>query len=1172
MSSADFVHLHVHSEYSLLDGACRIKDMVGWAVENESPAMAITDHGNMFGVIEFYLEAKEAGIKPIIGCEVYVAPKSRFERGGKGNRNSQRDSSYHLILLAENLKGYKNLLKLVSMGYIEGFYYHPRIDKELLARHSDGLIALTSCVQGEVPTLIAQDRIDEAREAVAQFKEIMGTDNFFLELQNHNLETEGKVMPVMIRLAREMNVPLVATNDSHYVRAEDAEIHDVLLAIQTGKTLDDPNRLRFSGEGFHLRTSAEMRQVLADFPEEALANTLLIADRCDLNLQFGGTILPDYEVPEGHTPDSYLEKLCWEGARRRYGDEIPKQVKERLQHELNIIKQTGYAGYFLIVWDYVRFAREKGFPVSVRGSGGGSLVLYVLGVTSFDPLKYDLLFERFLNPERVTMPDIDLDFCPEHREIVIDYLIRKYGRDSVTHVAAFHEMKAKAAIRDVARALGIPLSEVDKVVKLIPPTLGITLEKAFEESSELRKLASNEEYKRWFRIARALEGIKRHVSIHASGIVISKGDVVEHVPLFKDKHDRVATQFDMDTLTEVGMIKFDFLAVQTIAEIHNTIKLIERRRGIKIDLDKIPFDDPDTYDLIGKGLLAGIFQLEKSSGMRAVIKQLKPRSFEDFVPIPALYRPGPIESGMMDSYIRRKLGSEEVEYPHPVLKPILEKTYGVCLYQEQVMQIAQAMAGYSLGEADLLRRAMAKKKVKEMRKHREKFIKGAEGKGIPAEIAAQVFDSIVPFAGYAFNKAHTTAYAILSYQMAYLKAHYPEEFMATLMTSEAGDAAKIVNYINECRKLGIEVLPPDINESDVGFTVVGDGKIRFGLSAVKNVSDNAIKAIVEERKNGPFKSLFDFCQRLDLKIVNRKTIESLIKCGSFDSLGGHRAQYMATLEKAVKSAQKRQRDKQIGQMTMFDFAPKLAAEEERLEEAQPWDEETKLAYEREMLGFYLSKHPLSIYEDVIEDYTNATTMSLNEVSNGTEVFIAGMISAVRTTTTKKGDMMAFLTLEDLEGVADVVVFPDTYSSCSEHLMEGKLIWLRGTVKPARSNGRETAEEEEEEEEIIKKQIQASEIHPLAEVREKLTTAVEIFIPPAKLHRRILDQLKEICANNRGECMLFLKLNREEIGEVVIAAKKYRVSPNEAFLKRVERLLGKGSVRTSNRDVRLKASS
>ncbi|HID55856.1 TPA: DNA polymerase III subunit alpha [Candidatus Poribacteria bacterium] len=454
MSSADFVHLHVHSEYSLLDGACRIKDMVGWAVENESPAMAITDHGNMFGVIEFYLEAKEAGIKPIIGCEVYVAPKSRFERGGKGNRNSQRDSSYHLILLAENLKGYKNLLKLVSMGYIEGFYYHPRIDKELLARHSDGLIALTSCVQGEVPTLIAQDRIDEAREAVAQFKEIMGTDNFFLELQNHNLETEGKVMPVMIRLAREMNVPLAATNDSHYVRAEDAEIHDVLLAIQTGKTLDDPNRLRFSGEGFHLRTSAEMRQVLADFPEEALANTLLIADRCDLNLQFGGTILPDYEVPEGHTPDSYLEKLCWEGARRRYGDEIPKQVKERLQHELNIIKQTGYAGYFLIVWDYVRFAREKGFPVSVRGSGGGSLVLYVLGVTSFDPLKYDLLFERFLNPERVTMPDIDLDFCPEHREIVIDYLIRKYGRDSVTHVAAFHEMKAKAAIRDVAGPWG----------------------------------------------------------------------------------------------------------------------------------------------------------------------------------------------------------------------------------------------------------------------------------------------------------------------------------------------------------------------------------------------------------------------------------------------------------------------------------------------------------------------------------------------------------------------------------------------------------------------------------------------------------------------------------------------------------------------------------------------
>ena len=1171
MSSANFVHLHVHSEYSLLDGACRIKDMIRWAVENDSPAMAITDHGNMFGVIEFYLKAKEAGIKPIIGCEVYMAPRSRFERGEKGGRNSQKESSYHLILLAENLRGYKNLLKLVSMGYIEGFYYHPRIDKELLARYSEGLIALTSCVQGEVPTLIAQDRVDDARKVIAQFKEIMGPDNFFLELQNHNLETERKVMPVMVQLAREMNVPLVATNDSHYVKAEDAEIHDVLLAIQTGKVLDDPNRLRFSGEGFHLRGEEEMRRVMSDFPEEALVNTLLIADRCKVDLQFGGTILPDYEVPEGYTPDSYLEKLCWEGARRRYGDEIPQEVKERLQHELNIIKQTGYAGYFLIVWDYVRFAREKGFPVSVRGSGGGSLVLYVLGVTSFDPLKYDLLFERFLNPERVTMPDIDLDFCPEHREMVIDYLIQKYGRNSVTHVAAFHEMKAKAAIRDVARALGIPLSEVDRVVKLIPSTLGIKLEDAFEGSPELKKLAEREEYKRWFRIARALEGIKRHVSIHASGIVISKGEVIEHVPLFKDKHDRVATQFDMDMLTEVGMVKFDFLAVQTIAEIHNTIKLIEKRRGIKIDLDEIPFDDPETYDLIGKGLLAGIFQLEKSAGMRAVIKQIKPRSFEDFIPIPALYRPGPIESGMMDSYIRRKLGVEEVEYPHPVLKPILEKTYGVCLYQEQVMQIAQAMAGYSLGEADLLRRAMAKKKPEEMQKHREKFIKGAEAKGISAEVAGQVFDSIEPFAGYAFNKAHTTAYAILSYQMAYLKAHYPEEFMATLMTSEAGDSAKIVNYMNECRKLGIEVLPPDINESDVGFTVIDDGKIRFGLSAVKNVSDNAIRAIVEERKNGPFKSLFDFCQRLDLKTVNRKTIESLIKCGAFDSLGGHRAQYMATLERAIKSAQKRQRDKQIGQMTMFDFAPKLAATTEKLEEAQPWDEETTLAYEREMLGFYLSKHPLSIYEDVIEDYTNATTMSLNELSNGAEVFIAGMISAIRTTTTKKGDMMAFLTLEDLEGVTDVVVFPDTYSACSEHLEEGKLIWLRGTVKPARSNGGGAADEEEEEE-VVKKQIQATEIHPLADVKEKLTTAVEIFIPPTKLHRRILDQLKEICANNRGECMLFLKLNREEIGEVVIAAKSYRVSPNEAFLKRVERLLGRGSVRTSNRDVRLKTAS
>ncbi|RKY01197.1 DNA polymerase III subunit alpha [Candidatus Poribacteria bacterium] len=1011
--------------------------------------------------------------------------------------------------------------------------------------------------------------MEEAKKAAAELNEIMGQGNFYLELQNHNLDSERKVMPVLVEISKELNIPLVATNDCHYVRPEDAEIHDVLLAIQTGKTLDDTTRLRFSGEGYHMRDEEEMRRCMAGFPEEALRNTLVIAERCELDLKLGETMLPEYEVPEGETPESFLEKLCWEGAKKRYGENIPPEVKERLEHELKIIKQTGYAGYFLIVWDYVKFAREKGFPVNIRGSGGGSLVLYVLGVTNFDPLKYDLLFERFLNPERVTMPDIDLDFSPEHREIVIEYLKRKYGEDSVTHVAAFHAMKAKAALRDVARVLGIPLSEVDRVVKLIPPIIGITLEEALEMSPELRRIAEDPKYERWFRIARAIEGMKRHVSIHASGIVISKGNAIEHVPLFKDKQGRIATQFDMDMLTEVGMVKFDFLAVQTIAEIQHTIELIEKRRGVKIDINNIPFDDPDTYDLLAKGLLAGIFQLEKSAGMRAVIRQLKPRTFEDFIPIPALYRPGPIQSGMMDSYIKRKLGLEEIKYPHPVLKPILEKTYGVCLYQEQVMQIAQAMAGYSLGEADLLRRAMAKKKAEEMQKHRERFIEGAKKKGISPEVAAQVFDSIEPFAGYAFNKAHTTAYAILSYQMAYLKAHYPEEFMATLMTSEANDTAKIVTYINECRKLGIEVLPPDINESDAEFTIVGDKKIRFGLSAVKNVSENAIKAIIEERrKNGPFKSLFDFCERVDLKVVNRKSIESLIKSGAFDSLGdGNRARLMANLDRAIEAAQRIQKDRKAGQMTMFDLAPMAVRREERMVDAPEWDEETKLAYEREVLGLYLSKHPLSIYKEEIEGYTNATSLTLDELPLESEAFIAGMIASLRTTTTKKGERMAFITLEDMEGVVDVVVFPETFSACQDVLEEGKLVWIRGIVKPARSES--SSEEEEEVEE--KRQIQATEIIPLSEVKERLTTAVEIEIPPTRLHKRILEQLKEICVNNRGNCLLFLRVPREGIGEVVIAAKDYPVAPNDIFKRRVERLLGKGTVRTSNLDVRLKAA-
>ncbi len=972
MPTPDFVHLHNHSEYSLLDGACRIKDMIGWAQQQNAPAIGLTDHGNMFGILDFYKTAKKADVKPIIGCEAYIALNSRYDQ----DPNRRFPRAYHLILLVENQQGYKNLMKLVSLGYTEGYEYkgifsRPRIDKELLQNYHEGLIVLTSCIHGTVPSLLLQNQPQQAFEELATLKDIMGPGHLFIEIQMHGLEEENKVMPQLLELGRKLELPLVGTNDCHYIRKEDAEVHEVLMNIQTGKTLEDEKRLSFANDQFYFKTTEEMQSALKDFPEEVITNTVAIAERCHIELDYKDYIMPQCEVPEGHDTDSYLVHLCREGLKQRYKGTVPEDANEQLEYELGIIKQTGFSGYLLIVADYVRFARKRGFPISARGSAGGSLALYALGVTSFNPMDYDLIFERFLNLERISMPDIDLDFAPEHRDLVIEYLSGKYGHDCVAHVAAFSNMKAKAVLRDVGRVLGMSPAEADRIVKLIPPVLNISLDEAIESVPGLQEMEKSEEQGRLIRLARALEGMKRHVSIHASGVVMVNDALDKHVPLFKDKNERIATQFDGDMVKDVGLVKFDFLGVKTIAEIHHTVQLIEKIHGVKIDLEEIPFDDQKTYELIGKGLLAGLFQLETSAGMRAVIMQIKPTKFEDFIPIPALYRPGPIESGMMDSFINRKLGLEEITYPHPTLENALSKTYGVCIYQEQVMQIARDMAGFTMGQADVLRKAMGDKNLNVLEQQRELFIQGAMEKGISAEDAERVFELILPFAGYAFNKAHTAAYAILSYQMAYLKAHYPVEFMATLMTSESADTDKIVIYMAECRKLGIKVLPPDINESYTDFTVSGRN-IRFGLAAIKNVSSNAIDAIVKARDDGPFESLQDFCERTDPKTVNRRSIECLIKCGAFDSLGGHRAQYWEYLEDTLKQAQSTQKDKARGQTTLFSILQETVAEDISLPDVPEWSLDEVLRYEKELLGFYLSGHPLDQYCDTLEHYTTAT--------------------------------------------------------------------------------------------------------------------------------------------------------------------------------------------------------
>ncbi|HHW03726.1 MAG TPA: DNA polymerase III subunit alpha [Thermoanaerobacterales bacterium] len=1036
---ANFVHLHVHTNYSLLDGACKIESLAKRLADMGARSAAITDHGVMYGVVDFYKAMKSHGIKPIIGCEVYVAKRTMAD-----TQAGIDDDQYHLVLLARDMEGYRNLMKLVSLGFTKGFYYKPRVDMQVLRKYSGGLIALSACLAGEIPTLLLNGEYEKAREKALEYRKIFGENNFYLEIQDHGILDQKKVNSDLVALSRETGIPLVATNDVHYILKEDAPVHDVLLCIQTGKTLEDEARLKFPTDEFYLKSSEEMQDLFSYIPE-AVENTCKIAERCNVELDFKTMHLPVYQVPEGFTQDEYLEKLCYEGLAERYRS-ITSEIRQRLEYELDVIKKMGYSSYFLIVWDFINFARKNQIMVGPgRGSAAGSLVAYCLHITNIDPLKYNLLFERFLNPERVTMPDIDVDFCYERRQEVIDYVVKKYGEDKVAQIVTFGTMAARAAIRDVGRVLGYPYGEVDTIAKMVPMELGITIDSALTLNPELKKLYEEKDrVRKLLDIARALEGFPRHASTHAAGVVISKDPLVEHVPLHKMGDSNVATQYTMTALEELGLLKMDFLGLRTLTVIRDALNIIRHTRHVEINLDRLPLDDKKVYEMLSQGNTAGVFQLE-SSGMQNLLKELKPEVFEDVIAIIGLYRPGPLGSGAAEDFIKSKNGAKSINYLHPLLKPILSETYGIILYQEQAMKIAQELAGFSLAQADILRKAMGKKKQDVMDAQRASFIEGCVKNNIDRETAAKIFDDISYFAGYGFNKAHTAAYAVIAYQTAYLKAHYPVEFMAALLNSVMDNSDKIAFYVNECRHMGINVLPPDINESFDTFTVIGD-KIRFGLTAVKNVGQGVARAIIEERKNGGrFSSFWDFAARVSREL-NKKVLESLIKSGAMDSLGARRSQLLKVYEGVLSRVQKQEKQMK-DQISLFDIVDGPAPADDILPDIPEYPEAELLAMEKEMLGLYISGHPLQEFEKQLLNVTTFCSKNLYEEDNkdNLQVVVGGIITGVRTKATKSEKIMAFINLEDLTGSMEIIVFPQTYERYHGLLRPDSKVIIKGRV-------------------------------------------------------------------------------------------------------------------------------
>jgi DNA polymerase III subunit alpha len=1201
----EFVHLHLHTEFSLLDGACRVDELLDEAVKLKMPALAVTEHGNMFSSVVFHDHARERGLKPILGCEVYVAQGSRFDKSGPQTETN------HLVLLAETDEGYKNLIKLVSSGYTEGFYYRPRIDKELLARHSKGLIGLSSCLKGEVASALKVEQARPALEAAARLRDILGPNNFFLEMQYQGIEEQKTVIKGIVPLARELNLPLVATNDVHYLRQGDYQPHDILLCIGTGKTVNDAQRLRYTGDQFFLKTAQQMAAVFKDYPE-ALQNTLLVAERCNVTIPKGQNHLPSFAVPHGSTLDQYFEHVAREGFAQRlprlrqlqaagHARHSIEDYEKRLDYEIAMIHKMGYAGYFLIVWDFIRYAREEGIPVGPgRGSAAGSLAAWCMRITDVDPLDFDLIFERFLNPERVSLPDIDVDFCERRRGEVIDYVTRKYGRENVAQIITFGTMKAKAVVRDVGRALDMPYADVNNIAKQIPPALDMTLDKALAENPVLKDMVARDaKVKEVIDIGKRLEGMSRHASVHAAGVVIAPGPITDYAPLYKGARDEITTQWNMKEVERIGLLKMDFLGLSTLTLIRDCLDEIKRTEGITLDIDNVPLDDPKTYKLFGEGAAYGIFQFE-SSGMRELLRKAKPERLDDLIALNALYRPGPLKSGMVDDWVARKQGKTEVKYELSALEPILSDTYGVIAYQEQVMRIAQALAGFTLGQADVLRKAMGKKDPKVMAKQREAFMEGARSKGVNEKKAAKIFDLMEYFAGYGFNKSHSTAYAFLAYQTAYLKANYPWHFAAALLTIEAQNTDKLAMYLAESRDRSIPVLPPDINESQLHFSVEPGKGVRFGLTAIKGLGETAINAIIEARKElgGRIPSLHALCEILDLRVANKRVFEALVKSGACDALvdgatppalrdpiPSVRARLFAAIDSACEHGARVQRNKEFGQADLDLFGGDEDSSGPTtipLPDVPPWSEIEQLNFEKETLGLYWSGHPIDRFAEDLRAYGAKSTRDLivkreaveiaaavdesaEDVATAAlsnqapapptgaaapprpvaeDISIGGIVSGLRPLKTRKGDRMCVFMLDDANGSIEVVVFPEAFKQYGHLAENGTMVCVAGRF-----------ERDDESARII-----ASEIVAIELVRERLTKSVSINVSMPPHDRSTFEKLLDVLAQHKGDRKVAFVIHEQERHIRVTAdVSGIRVRPSERLVSEVEKICGAGSV-------------
>src|SRR6195256_4366917 len=1157
---SQFVHLHLHTDYSLLDGACDVEKLCQRVKELGMPAVAMTDHGNIFGAVHFVNAANHEGVKPIVGCELYVCKKD--------DHNIERtppdgDTYNHLLVLAENEEGYRNLVKITSEASLHGFYYKPRVSKKFLAEHSRGLIGLSGCLKGEVAERLMEGNYDAARAAAGTYTDIFGKENFYLEIQDQGLAMEHKIHPGLFRLEKDLGLPLVATNDSHYLCEDDAHAQDVMLCIQTGKSIQDTNRMKFQGTDFFVKSHDEMHRVFKDAPD-VLTRTLGIAERCNMKLEKISNPFPHFDVAPGYTIDSYFEHVSRLGFARRL--EVLRRLhdqgklkhslaeyEQRFAREIAIIQQMKFSGYFLIVWDFIRYARERDIPVGPgRGSAAGSLVSYALGITALDPLQHELLFERFLNPERVSLPDIDIDFCMNRRGEVIEYVTRKYGRENVAQIITFGTMAAKAAIKDVGRAMDIPYSDVDRIAKMVPTQLNITLEQAIEDSPQLREAMEKDgQIRELIQTARKLEGMVRNSGVHAAGVVIAPRPLTDLVPLHRTKNDEIVTAFDMVAIEKMGLLKMDFLGLTTLTILTDALKLILQTQGRPITLEQIPLEDPETYERVfHKGLTSGVFQFE-SHGMRDVLRRYQPNSIEDLTALNALYRPGPIQGGMIDDFIDRKHGRKKIEYALPELKEIVQETLGVIVYQEQVMQIANRLAGYSLGDADLLRRAMGKKIAAEMAAQRERFVSGSHKNGYPPKKIEKIFDLMAQFAGYGFNKSHSAAYALLAFHTAYLKTHFPIEFMAALLTSVTGSTDDVVKYINECREMGIAVEPPDINVSDANFTP-HESAIRFGLAAVKNVGGNAIESIVTARRKlgRAFKSFYEFCEEVDLRLLNKRVLESLIKSGAMDGFG-RRAPLMQSLDKAIDRAQKSQRDAESGQHGLFGvFADETVHHDNNsLPDTPDWDEHTRLAAEKEILGFFITGHPLEKYKDKLLDLSALSTEDINAMKRSTakdeNITTAGLITGLRVAKSKRGELWAQGGLEDMSGKVELLIFPESFRKLGEKAKLEIPVLIRGGVRV---------------EDGSNAKLTVNDIIPLDEAKVPLPKALRIRIPLENSSETTVGALHALFHDRPGEAKVLFDVERQGDFMVVMEAEGYNVMPDRNFIGRVEELCGRGSVR------------